>query len=161
MPASDLSDELFNRELQTMSIFLWGKSMRTAITIEEYIQTRLIQGIDREVIRKELLDDLNNNGRMFAEFRNAIRATANGVSNRMRDAGEFSQLGVITTYRWSAVLINTCPDCIERHGQVKTWEEWEAEGLPRTGHTVCKEFCRCVLLPADMTALEPVLRGRG
>ena len=61
MPQNNLGDELFNRELQTMSIFLWGKSMRTAITLEEYIQTRLLQGVDREIIRAELLDDLNNN----------------------------------------------------------------------------------------------------
>jgi hypothetical protein len=154
-----LDDELINREINAMSIFLWGKTSRTAITLEEYIQTRLIEGVSRETIREELLQDLDEGGRIFGEFRNAIRATANGVSNRMRDASEFADLGVITTYRWSAVLIKTCPDCIDRHGQVKTWEEWEAEGLPRTGHTVCKEYCRCVLLPADMTALEPVMRG--
>jgi hypothetical protein len=154
-----LDDELFNREINTMNIFLGAKASRTAITLEEYINVRLLQGVTRDVIRAELLADLETGGRIFGEFRNAIRATANGVSNRMRDAAEFSELGVITTYRWSAVLIKTCPDCIERHGQIKTWEEWEAEGLPRTGHTVCKEYCRCVLLPADMTALEPINRG--
>ena len=155
-----LTNELYNRELQTMSIFLWGKTMRTAITIDEYIQVRLTQGADPKVLREELLKDLKEGGRIFGELRRAIRATANGVSNRTRDITEFAEIGIQDDYRWSAVMVNTCPDCMERHGEVKTWEEWEAEGLPRTGHTVCKENCKCVLLPAHTTALEPIVRAK-
>jgi hypothetical protein len=155
-----INDELFNRELETMSIFLGSKALQSAITLDEYINVRLLQGVAIDTIREELLKDLAEGGRIFGGFRSAIRATANGVSNRMRDVAEFSEIGLIENYRWSAVLIKTCPDCVERHGQVKTWEEWEAEGMPRTGHTVCKEFCRCVLLPADTTALEPIVREK-
>lgn len=143
-----------------MDIFLQAKAKRTAISIEEYIQTRLAQGASKETLQADLLDDLENGGRIFSEFRNAIRATSNGVINRFRDNGIFSSIGVDTKYRWVAVLINTCPDCLERHNQVQTWSDWEAEGLPRTGQTVCKENCKCILLPADNTDTEPIMRGK-
>lgn len=153
-------DELFNREVATMRIFLQAKAQRTAITLDEYIKTRMLQGTDKEIIRKELLDDLNNNGRIFSEFRRSITSTAKGSVNRVRDNGYFAEFEVETKYRWSAVLVKTCPDCLERHGRVQTWDEWEAEGLPRTGATVCRENCHCVLIPEKYSALEPINRKK-
>lgn len=157
---NDLFNELLSREIETMQIFLLSKASRAAISIEEYINTRIAQGASIDSIRDFLLDDLNNNGRIFAEFRNAVRATANGVIARSRDNALFSQAGVEEEYRWVAVLVNTCPDCIERHGVAKTYAEWEEDGLPRTGVTVCKENCKCMLLPAKTAILEPIQRNR-
>lgn len=154
--------DLTTRELNTLEIFLTAKAERTTITLEEYIQTRILQGATREALKADLLRDLEEGGRIFGEFRNAVRATANGTINRFRDTGIFGELGTEQNYRWAAVLVKTCPDCIERHGKVKKWDEWEAEGLPRTGQTVCKENCRCMLIPEEFTVLEPIKRaGRG
>ena len=158
MANKETLEELSDREIKTLEIFLTTKAKKTAITIEEYITTRLLQGASRESIRQVLLDDLKTGGRIFGEFRNGIKATANGTIHRFRDNAEFSELGLDLKYRWAAVLVKTCPDCLERHGKVKTWEEWEEEGLPRTGQTVCKEWCRCMLIPARMSVLEPIQR---
>lgn len=155
-----LFNEFAEREGETMEIFLISKMQRTRITLEEYVQVRRLQGTSKEIIEKELLEDLEEGGRIFGEFRNAIRATANGIINRSRDNAVFSSVGVDQKYRWVAVLVNTCPDCLERHGKVMAWEEWEDEGLPRTGQTVCRENCRCVLLPAETTAIEPIKREK-
>lgn len=152
--------KLLVRELATMDIFLRAKASRTSTTLEEYIQARLLQGATKESIREDLLTDLDEGGRIFGEFRNAIRATANGTINRTRDNAIFSEIGTKTKYRWVAILINTCPDCLDRHGQVKSWEKWEDEGLPRTGQTVCKENCKCVLLPEANIEIEPVMRSK-
>lgn len=152
--------DFMQRELETMEIFLVAKASRTAITIEEYIQTRLKQGADPAVIEADLIKDLEEGGRIFGEFRNAVQATAKGVINRSRDNAIFADLGIATPYRWVAVLRNTCPDCLERHNQVKTWLEWELEGLPRTGMTVCRDNCQCLLLPAATTETEPIQRGK-
>lgn len=156
----DLINEFSNREIQTLEIYLSSKATRTSITLEEYIQTRIIQGASRDSIEAELIRDLEEGGRIFGEFRAAIRATSSGIINRSRDGALFSSIGIDTKYRWVAVLVNTCDDCLERHGQVKSWDDWESEGLPRTGITVCKENCRCVLLPAQVTELEPIQRGK-
>lgn len=40
---------------------------------------------------------------------------------------------------------NVCPQCKERHGQKRTIKEWTKLGLPRTGATYCKQYCRCRL----------------
>jgi hypothetical protein len=53
---------------------------------------------------------------------------------------------------WNAVLSNTCPDCVERHGIILPLSEWRARGLPGQGATVCRYHCRCTLLPADKAA---------
>ncbi len=154
----NLNDRI-NNEMNILDILLEAKAQRTIITLEEYIRMRRFSGASVEAIRADLLADLQEGGRIFGEFRNAIKATIDGAIHRFRDQAEISELGDEQKFRWVAVLINTCPDCLDRHGQVKTWDEWAAEGLPRTGQTVCRENCKCVLLPADSTVLEPVKRG--
>jgi hypothetical protein len=152
--ANDDTKDLFLREMQTMEIFLTTKAKRTALTIEEYINSRLLQGADPEVLKADLFKDLEEGGRIFGEFRSAIKATVGGGIGRVRDVSQFtfSENGLNLKYKWVAVLVNTCPDCMDRHGEVKSWDEWEAEGMPRTGQTVCKENCKCVLIPAELTA---------
>lgn len=159
MPEDEF-EQMMNTDIESMRIFLKAKASRTAVTLEEFVQTALLQGASREEIKKVLLTDLEEGGRLFGEFRNAVRATSNGVINRLRDTAQFAEDYKIEKYRWVAVLVNTCPDCIARHGEVGTMEEWESQGLPRAGFTVCKENCKCVLLDADTTILEPVRRGK-
>lgn len=158
MANKEIADEAIKKELLSLDILLTAKVGRTALTLEEYIQFRISQGATLEIIKADLLTDLEEGGRIFGEFKNALKPTFAGSVNRFRDAGVIGELGVVTSYRWSAVLINTCEDCLERHGQVKTWAEWEEEGLPRTGATVCRENCKCVLLPAEATELQPIYR---
>lgn len=161
MPKQDeLFTEFLDREIQAMEIFLAAKASKTAITLEEYIQTRILLGASKESIEADLVKDLEEGGRIFSEFRNAIRATSNGIINRVRDNAVFSEVGIDTQYRWVAVLVNTCPDCLDRHNRVQKWDEWESEGLPRTGQTVCKENCRCVLLPSSTIEIAPIKREK-
>lgn len=156
----DIVRENLNKELITLDIVLTAKIDRTAITIEEYIQMRLSQGAAMKAIREDLLIDLESGGRIFGEFVNAIKPTFAGSISRFRDVGALAETGIAEKYRWVAVLVNTCPDCLDRHNKAKSWEAWEADGLPRTGATVCKENCKCVLIPAEATELEPVMRGK-
>jgi hypothetical protein len=155
-----LFEQFIHREIQAMEIFLVSKATKTGITLEEYIHTRQLLGASDESIEADLLKDLEEGGRIFGDFRNSIRATSNGIINRARDVSIFADIGIDTKYRWVAVLVNTCPDCLERHNKTKPWEEWEAEGLPRTGQTVCKENCRCVLLPSSTLEIDPIKRSK-
>ena len=160
MADENLFDKQMDREIEAMAIYLTTKAARTALTLDEFIKSRFLLGSTAKEIEEMLLDDLNNNGRIFSEFRRAIKSTARGSINRVRDIGYFSGEGVDRNYRWSAVLVKTCPDCLERHGQVKTWEDWEKIGLPRTGSTVCRENCHCILVPEQFSALEPIKREK-
>ena len=149
-----------DKELATLDIVLVAKIGRTALTLEEYIQMRQSQGATLEIIRADLLTDLEEGGRIFGEFKNALRPTFMGSLGRFRDIGELTELGLEGKWRWVAVLINTCPDCLERHNQIKTWNEWEAEGLPRTNATVCEQHCHCILVSAEATEIAPIQRGK-
>ena len=156
-----LSKEGIEKELATLDILLVTKVSRSALTLQEYIEMRFVQGASLEVIRADLLKDLEEGGRIFGEFKNALRPTFAGSTSRFSDVGALAEMGESGKYRWVAVLINTCPDCLERHGRVQTWAEWEAEGLPKAGATVCREYCKCVLLPAEIAELQPVYRKGG
>lgn len=146
--------EGINKELESLEIVLTATAGRTAITLDEYVALRVKQGASLDIIKQDLLDDLNNNGRIFGEFRRAIKATANGSVHRFRDVGQSREHGLEQTFKWAAVLVNTCRDCEERHGIERTYEEWELYGLPRTGHTICKQYCRCMLIPGHMSVIE-------
>ena len=157
----DLEDfiDMTNIEINLMTIVLTSKAQRAALTIDEFIRLASEQGADNETIKQYLLKDLNEGGKLFGQFRNSIRATATGTINRMSDSAQWAE-DTAVSYRWVAVLVNTCPDCILRHGDVKTMEEWEQEGLPRAGLTICGEHCKCKLINADFSILEPIKRSK-
>ena len=163
MADEELFDEFEARELETMNILLRSKASKSAITIDEFINLRLSQGASQDSIRDALLRDLREGGRIFGEFRSSIKATARGSINRVRDNSIYSEYGVDRQYRWVAVLVRTCPDCLENHGSVKTWDEWEQSrfGLPRSGGTICRENCRCVLVISEATEIQPLVRKGG
>lgn len=161
MPDREKAQVMIDREMETMQIVLWGRTMRSAVTIEEYVQVAVSQGMSKKAIRDYLLKDLEEGGRIFGEFRNAIKATGNGSLNRFRDVAQYSDMDIgEKKYRWVAVLVNTCPDCEDRHAKVRSWDEWEALGLPRSGNTVCKQHCRCVLLPEESVEVDVIKRGK-
>src|SRR3990167_8449803 len=149
-----------DKELATLNISLSGKVGRTALTLTEYIQLRQIQGSTLTSIRADLLIDLSEGGRIFGEFVNALKPTFAGSIHRFRDVGALAEMGIETKYRWVAVLVNTCPDCSDRHNKIKLWSDWEEDGLPRTGATVCKEDCKCVLIPEEAIEISPVMMAK-
>ena len=160
MPREEELNKNINIDLENMKISLLARVTRTSVTLEELIQVGLSQGLSKEAIKAYLLKDLEEGGRIFGEFRNAIKATANGTINNFRDSAQWSEDLDVDKYMWVAVFVNTCPDCLERHGQVKTMEEWEQEGLPRAGFTVCKQYCQCDLMDAYTTVLKPIQRNK-
>jgi len=162
MPEEEIFNEFEDRELRTLTVMLSASAERTAVTIEEYIQIRLEQGTDLAIIRETLLDDLEQGGRIFGQFRNEIKSTTRGSMGRVRDSAEFSEVGVTEQYRWVAVLVRTCKDCLGLHGKVKQWEDWEQSrfGLPRSGGTRCRQNCQCVLVDAKSVDIQPIIRGK-
>ena len=54
-------------------------------------------------------------------------------------------------YEWVTVGDKSvCDDCVVRDGKRLEMEEWENQGLPREGATVCGDACRCSLIPVSM-----------
>lgn len=135
------------------------KSLHKTKTFDEYVRDRIKRGESPKKVREELLKDLEEGGKIFGEFKKAFQPTFTGSINRFGDTGVFGELGKSVKYVWSACKVKkdpVCPDCLKRDGKSKSWEEWEKEGLPRTGATACKKNCKCILLPAEVTKLKPI-----
>lgn len=108
---------------------------------------RLIRsGVSEQSIIRVLDTDFSRSGRIFGEFKNAIkRGLVGGINQAFRRTGQMGQ-----KLRWITVSKNVCPDCESRAGQLDTWEGWEARGMPASGWSVCKEYCYCQLMPEDI-----------
>lgn len=62
---------------------------------------------------------------------------------------------------WIAVADgNTCGDCMDRHAEVHSHEEWSRLGPPRSAALQCGRRCRCELLPyrGDVNAPDPYVQ---
>ena len=102
-------------------------------------------------IARLLANDLATNGRIFGELRNSI---VRGIVLGVNQFSRFGQVAVygdsITLFRWVTVQGHKiCEDCIARSGEVDTWDNWEARGLPGTGWSVCQGNCYCILVPEE------------
>ena len=122
-----------------------------ATEIEREIALLRNAGISNDEILRILRNDLSTNGRIFGRLRNNIKR---GIVSAVMQASRIGQdrvYGDSVMMQWVSVgTPKICVDCESRIGQVRSWEEWEVLGLPASGFSVCKEFCYCQLIPADV-----------
>lgn len=52
-------------------------------------------------------------------------------------------------FRWEIHSTESCVDCIPREGQIHSYNEWVKLGLPRSGFSVCNNFCKCRLAKVE------------
>jgi hypothetical protein len=122
-----------------------------ATEIEREIALLRNAGISNDEILRILRNDLSTNGRIFGRLRNNIKR---GIVSAVMQASRIGQdrvYGDSVMMQWVSVgTPKICVDCESRIGQVRSWEEWEVLGLPASGFSVCKEFCYCQLIPANV-----------
>lgn len=123
-----------------------------AITLAELIGNMYSSGMSKEAIRAQLLKDLREGGPIFGGFRKAFTSTFTQSIERssqlVMNSVYRSDLPRDQLYSWVMTKDNNCEDCIERSQRdPQTLEEWELEGLPQSGVTVCGLNCGCKLVP--------------
>lgn len=123
---------------------------KTALDLSLTIDTLRLTGADDSVIKNILLADLKEGGVIFGTYRNAIKnTTGNAIQMASTEASRsVFESNNVKEYTWITGGGNTCPDCLPRHGQVASYEEWEISGLPRSGFSVCGLHCGCTLVPS-------------
>lgn len=127
----------------------------------ELIERLKSRNVSVEQIVNILLDDFDNDGEIFGGLKRGLfGATDDFVSNVESQATEYEwqQKGYDENETWVAVLVNTCEDCLPRHGMTKPHSEWVSLGLPRSGWSVCKSHCQCQLFPSSITESTQELR---
>ena len=141
--------ELDEQDRRLLIEIATGMSFDTRIFSErlrQEIERLRRSGVDEQSIIGVLSQDFGSNGRIFGELRNSIkRGVVGGINQAFRRAGEMGQ-----SLKWVAISKNLCDDCRTRAGEVDTWENWEARGMPGSGWSVCKEYCYCQLVPASL-----------
>jgi len=127
------------------------------IDTEALLMEMISAGTAKEKVKEKIAENIKTVGRETGKYFNAVSDTSESYLFRtadktMKEAFEIDTQVIEdskTLWKWVTFHVNSCPDCIERHGQIKSYAEWEAEGLPRTGMTVCRSHCHCVLVPTD------------
>ena len=145
----DVEERLENLEI-VIGLQVETIASKTALDLNLTIQTLKLSGMSNDRIKKLLLADLKDGGVIFGTYRNAIKnTTGNAVQMASTEASRnvFESRNV-KEYMWVTGGGNTCPDCLPRHGQKATYEQWEISGLPRSGFSVCKHHCGCTLVPS-------------
>lgn len=135
--------------------------------LDRFLSDAMAQGMSPEAALGALEADLEAMGpRIFGDFGRAVDATLDGGMGSSAQAGEIEEAvaeieGATTDAEiteaadrslliWVAALLNTCPDCLPRHGQARTMAEWRLDGLPRTGWSVCTVHCMCQLQAGEV-----------
>ena len=110
-------------------------------------------GIGMETITATLLADMTTGGKIFGQLRNQTKESLVGGINKAATIGQYE------TYLNNGIKENSmfvwvtasghriCQDCVARSGIEQTFSDWESEGLPGSGATVCGGYCYCVIDP--------------
>ncbi len=127
--------------------------------IRQQIEILRGAGLSEQSIVGFLSEDLGTSGRIFGEFKNAVkRGIVGGI---MQASRRELYLGGSVNYRWVVANgVENCKDCIGRAGEVDTWDNWALRGMPGTGWSVCRAHCYCQLVP-DETDIDNVINIRG
>ncbi len=146
----DIDERLATLEI-IIGIKVSSAAAKTVIDLNTAIQTLKATGMSDKGIKNILQRDLKEGGVIFGTYKNAIKnTTGSAVQMASTEATRsiFEERGV-KEYKWITAGGNVCPDCLPRHNEVATYEEWEIAGLPRSGFSVCGANCGCTIVPSN------------
>ena len=116
--------------------------------INQQVALMTSNGLSKEAINDVLRADMQGGGRLFGQLQNNTKEQLSGAINQSSRLGQNSEYTENDKFIWVTVAGHkVCMDCAGRAGQVMTYGEWESEGLPGTGWSVCKGFCYCIIDP--------------
>lgn len=123
---------------------------------------RLMQssGVSTNEIKKVLVNDLKESGRIFGALKNRSKSIVrNGIESAATIAADevFTEAGV-KRWRWVAAGNNVCPDCANRAGVIGTLEYFDIIGNPKSGFSVCGQNCQCQKVPVEYTQEENIIK---
>lgn len=112
-------------------------------------------GLTKEEIVTYLFNERNENRPIYNRFNNRIKKVLDDAIDRaaalVYSEGMKRQFaGTNKPFKWVSVGDGrVCPDCLSRHLQEHTYNQWRKMGVPRAGYTFCLLSCRCILLPTE------------
>ena len=150
MPEFEEVPEHIERAMTIVLSNMTNEAEKLSLDLASLIRRMKVSGMSAEAIEARLLQDLQEGGRIFGDFRRAFKAN---VRYGIEESGRGSVVEMFPDTRlwdWLGIADNVmCDTCRRNHFDVpKTYEEWQRVGLPGAGNTECQENCRCTLIPA-------------
>ena len=144
----ELSPEVENMLLGVMDKMVYD--VRTfSNKLEKTVFSMSQAGASNDIIKETLANDMGTGGRIFGELRNNTKASIVDGINQSAKLGQYQNYDLDKgLFAWVSVGGHRiCMECDGRAGITLTIKEWESEGLPGSGWSVCQGFCYCVLDP--------------
>jgi hypothetical protein len=111
-------------------------TMRETIGDEEIYS--MIESGESQVVANEVKSARNTLDRVGEQTRTVAAQT--GAIEKISEEDDNDE------YEWVLGKNHRhCPDCEARAGRTETLEDWELIGTPKSGFSVCQDFCRCQL----------------
>ena len=123
-------------------------------TLESTIERLQFEGLTNPQIKQRIKTQYNNKTGAFSVLFNSaediIRYGIREVSRIGMMAVYSEILGDSADYRWIVARgVKHCEDCEERSGEVRSFTDWVALGLPASGWSRCNFRCYCILDPLE------------
>lgn len=112
-------------------------------------------GLTKPEIVTYLFNERNDSRPIYNRFNNRIKKILDDAVDRaaalVYGEGMIRQFaGTNRPFKWVSVGDGrVCPNCLTRHLQEHTYNDWRKMGVPRAGFTFCLLSCRCILLPTE------------
>jgi predicted ABC-type ATPase len=119
--------------------------------VSKAVQAQGASGMSAAAISAGLASDMATGGPVFGEIRNTIKGSLVEGINQTGRAGSYQAYDADdkTLFVWVTVAGHKiCQDCSPLGGQRQTMKEWENQGTPGSGWSVCKGSCYCILDPS-------------
>tara|TARA_Y100000593_G_C4307682_1_gene336614 strand:+ start:689 stop:2080 length:1392 start_codon:yes stop_codon:yes gene_type:complete len=140
-------------EVETMLLGVMDKMVYDVRTFSNSLEKTVFSmsqaGMSEDMIKQTLANDMKTGGSIFGKLRNDTKASIVDGINQSAKLGQYQNYDLDKgEFAWVTVGGHrVCIDCDGRAGQKMTFAEWESEGLPGSGWSVCQGFCYCVLDP--------------
>lgn len=122
--------------------------------IDVFFKRAEVAGYTEKEILKQLVLASEEGTGPIAQLAKRLENVERDVLRREASASEIDEYrkvaGIDEKWQWITISASPCPDCEIRAGVVLTFDEWNDQGLPGDGRTICRSSCMCKLIPVSV-----------
>lgn len=122
--------------------------------IDVFMKRAGVAGYSEKEILKQLVLASEQGAGPVAQLAKRMENVERDVLRREASAAEIDEYRKVSApdekWEWITISASPCPDCEIRAGVVLTYEEWNDQGLPGDGRTICRSSCMCRLMPVSV-----------
>jgi hypothetical protein len=122
--------------------------------IDVFMKRASVAGYTENEILKQLVLASEQGTGPVAQLAKRLENVERDVLRREASAAEIDEYRKVSVpdekWEWITISAKPCPDCEIRAGVVLTYDEWNDQGLPGDGRTICRSSCMCKLMPVSV-----------